>query len=355
MLLRNIDWTLWGLIAVLLGAGSLSLYSTAPEFFNKQLLWIGVGVVMVIGLLMLDLRSFSEHKGFVLGLYLAVVGLLVATYLFAPEIKGNRAWFVIGSFQFQPAEFAKIAVIVLLSYFFSKRHIGIARWKTVIVSFIYTAIPVGLIMVQPDLGSAMVLLAIWAGLVLLSGLPLKRVILFGLLAVIAAGAMWTWILVDYQKDRIVGVFSPERDPLGVNYSVIQSKIAIGSGGLFGKGLGQGTQVQLGFLPEAHADFIFAAIAEEGGMLAVLMVVGAFGWLLLHLLRIGVHSERNIVKFLCLGVVVMFLIQFILNVGSTIGVLPVVGVTLPFVSYGGSSVLANLFLVGMIQSLARRTM
>jgi rod shape determining protein RodA len=201
----------------------------------------------------------------------------------------------------------------------------------------------------------MVLLAIWAGLVLLSGLPLKRVILFGLLAVIAAGAMWTWILVDYQKDRIVGVFSPERDPLGVNYSVIQSKIAIGSGGLFGKGLGQGTQVQLGFLPEAHADFIFAAIAEEGGMLAVLMVVGAFGWLLLHLLRIGVHSERNIVKFLCLGVVVMFLIQFILNVGSTIGVLPVVGVTLPFVSYGGSSVLANLFLVGMIQSLARRTM
>ncbi len=349
----RIDWTLFGTIAVLMLLGVLSLLSTAPDLFVKQIIWICIGAVVMVGMLVVDMRSFLGHKGFMVALYVGIILLLLATYFFAPEIKGNRAWLVIGGFQFQPSELAKIVLIIVLAHFFSKRYIGIARWSTMFTSFAYMAVPVALIAIQPDLGSALILVAIWLGFVLLSGLPLRTIMLFVLFGIVVFALMWTLVLADYQKARIMGVFEPEQDPLGINYSVIQSKIAIGSGGLLGKGFGQGTQIQLGFLPEAQTDFIFSAIAEEGGFVAVLLLVTTFMWMILRILKIGSLAEGNTLKFLCLGVAVMFLTQFVLNIGSAIGMLPVVGITLPFVSYGGSSLLANMVLIGMIQSLQKR--
>ena len=349
----RIDWTLLGTIAVLMILGVLSLLSTAPDLFVKQIIWIVIGIVVLVGLLIVDLRSFLGHKGFMVALYVGITLLLLATYFFAPEIKGNRAWFVIGGFQFQPSELAKIVLIIVLAHFFSKRYVGIARWSTMFASLTYMIVPVVLIAIQPDLGSALILVAIWLGFVLLSGLPFRTIVLFVLLGAVAFALMWTLVLADYQKACIMGVFEPEQDPLGVNYSVIQSKIAIGSGGLLGKGFGQGTQIQLGFLPEAQTDFIFSAIAEEGGFVAVLLLVTTFMWMILRILKIGSLAEGNMLKFLCLGVAVMFLTQFVLNIGSAVGMLPVIGVTLPFVSYGGSSLLANMILIGMIQSLQKR--
>jgi rod shape determining protein RodA len=332
-----------------MGAGLLSLASSRPELFYKQLIWIFIGLVFVVVFTFLDLRSFFSHGNVSVVLYVITVALLIVTFVFAPSINGNRAWLLIGPFQFQPSELAKLALIIMLATFFAKRHVGIARWKVIIGSFAYAAIPALIIASQPDMGSALIVLGIWFGFLLVSGIPIKRLIIAGVFFVLAFMLLWTSVFKDYQKDRVIGLFQPQQDPLGANYNVIQSKIAIGSGGILGKGFGQGTQTQLGFLPEAQTDFIFAAIAEEGGLLGVGLILCAFLWMMWRLLHVSIMVEGNTAKFLCLGAFVLFLIQFILNVGSVIGILPVVGVTFPFVSYGGSSILVNLILIGLIQS------
>ncbi|KKS82642.1 MAG: Rod shape-determining protein RodA [Candidatus Wolfebacteria bacterium GW2011_GWC1_43_10] len=347
--LKKLDWKLLLSVTLLLVLGLLSLLSTAPDLFYKQIIWIVISVLVGVFLIVIDLRSFFSRKSIVFSFYWLVIGVLVLTYFLAPQIKGNRAWIILGSFQFQPSELAKIALIIVLSYFLSRRHIGIARWGIFFSSFFYGFFPALLIAIQPDLGSALVVGAVWAGFVLISGLPLKKVFISALVLIVSLVLIWSYVLKDYQKERIAGLFNPQEDPLGINYNVIQSKIAIGSGGLFGKGFGQGTQVQLGFLPEAQTDFIFAAIAEEGGFLAIIVLCLAFMGMILRILKIGLSSEANFYKFLSLGSVILFLTQFILHVGSNLGLLPVIGVTLPFVSYGGSSILSSMILVGMIQS------
>lgn len=348
-LFKKIDWQLNMAIIVLMIAGLTSLLSSSPDFFYRQIYWIAIAVIAVIILIFSDLRSFFSHKAVIRGLYILVVTVLIFAFFFAPKIKGNRSWIVIGSFQFQPSEFAKVVLIIALAYFFSKAHIGIGRWKIVATSFLYFAVLGGLVGVLPDMGSAFVLFSVWFGFLLVSGMPFKKVMLSALLFAVVFALMWVSVLKPYQKDRVLGTLFPQRDPMGSNYHVIQSKIAIGSGGIFGEGFRQGTQVQLGFLPEAQTDFIFAAIAEEGGLVAIIILIGAFGWVIVRILKIGDIIEGNFNKFLCLGTALLFTAQFIFNVGSNLGVLPVIGVTFPFVSYGGSSLLANMILVGMIQS------
>jgi rod shape determining protein RodA len=352
-LLKRTDWKLYTAVAVLLAAGLGSLLSTQQELFGRQLVWICAGAVLMLLLLFADLRSFFSSKNVIYGAYWLVNGLLALTLFIAPEIKGNRAWIVIGSFQFQPAEFAKIAVILLLAFYFSRKHIGIARMRTLLGSFVYAAIPAGLIMLQPDLGSALVILGIWFGFVLLSGIPIKKLLLTLIVFAAVFGIAWQFGFEQYQKDRVLAVFVPSEDPLGRGYNAIQSKIAIGSGGFFGKGFGQGTQVQLGFLPEAQTDFIFSAIAEEGGLFAAWIVILAEFFLVFRLIREGAVLEGNFAKLSALGAAVLFFLQAALNIGSAVGAAPVIGMTLPFVSYGGSSIIANLMLVGIIQSLYAR--
>lgn len=352
-LLRRIDWQLMVAAALLFGSGLISLLSSHQDLFWKQCAWIAIGVGAVFFLIMVDLRSFFSNKSLIFGLYYVTIGLLAATYAFAPVIKGNRAWLFIGPFQFQPSELAKAVLILVLAQYFAKNHISIGRWGTIIKSFLISVPFIGLIVIQPDMGSALVLLGIWGSFILISGLPLKRIAIGLLVGIMAAGLVWSFGLKEYQKDRIIGAFNPEKDPLGVNYNVIQSKIAIGSGGMFGKGFGQGTQTQLGFLPESHNDFIFSAIAEEGGFFAIILVVGSYTWMIARILKIGARTDSNIYAFVCLGTASLFFIQFFFNVGSATGIFPVIGVTLPLVSYGGSSILANMLLIGMIQSFKAR--
>jgi rod shape determining protein RodA len=348
-LFRKIDWQLGIAILILMAAGLLSLLSSSPDFFYKQLYWIAIAVIVAMILIFSDLRSFFSHKAVVRGFYILIVVALIFAFFFAPKIKGNRSWIVIGSFQFQPSEFAKVALIIALAYFFSKAHIGIGRWKIVITSFFYFAVLGGLVGSLPDMGSAFILFSVWFGFLLVSGMPFKKVMLSTVLFAVIFALMWVSVLKPYQKERVLSTLFPERDPMGSNYHVIQSKIAIGSGGVFGKGFGQGTQVQLDFLPEAQTDFIFAAIAEEGGLIAITIIIGAFGWMIFRILKIGNMIDGNFNKFLCLGTALLFIAQLVFNVGSNLGALPVIGVTFPFVSYGGSSLLANMILVGMIQS------
>lgn len=348
--IKKIDWKLYSAIFLLLGAGLVSLLSTGGDFFYRQLWWIAIGVVCMAILIFADLRSFFSNKALVYGLYICVNIMLLVTLIIAPEIKGNRAWIVIGTFQLQPAEFAKIALILLCAYFFSHAHVQINRLRTLIISFVYTAIPAGLIMLQPDVGSSLILLGIWFGFVLVSGISVKKLLMVVAFFAVLFALAWNVGLQEYQKNRILGVFSPSADPLGSGYNVIQSKIAIGSGGIIGKGFGQGTQSQLGFLPEAQNDFIFSGIAEEGGVLAALIVLFAEFFLVYRCIRQGVILEGNFAKLIAIGAGIFFFLQAGINIGSALGVAPVVGITLPFVSYGGSSIIANLLLVGIIQSL-----
>lgn len=350
MYIKRLDWLLnFGIIFLWL-AGLLSLLSTKTQLFWWQFLWGAIGFAVIVLLANFDWRSFINYQWFVGGVYCLSVLLLIVTYFVAPSVRGVRAWLPIGGLQFQTSELAKFSLILLYSYFFAKGHISIVRLKTIGVSFLYFLIPAALVLIQPDLGTALVLAGLWFGYLLVSGLPWRRIFLAVLVFIIAMIALWFYGLEEYQKERILGLFNPSRDPLGTNYSVIQSKIAIGSAGLFGKGFRQGTQVQLGFLPEAQTDFIFAALIEEFGAFTGLAVIGVFLLALFEIMRIGLRADNNFSKFICLGTAIIFLIHFILNLGSNLGLVPVVGVPFPFLSYGGSNLLTSALLIGMIQSI-----
>lgn len=346
---KRLDWLLNFGIGFLFLAGLVSLASANTRLFWLQLLWGAISFGIIILLANFDWRSFVNYQWFIFGIYGITIFLLLITYFLAEPIRGVRAWLPIGPFQAQTSELAKFALILLYSSYFAKGHVGISHFKTTALSFLYFLFPAGLVLIQPDLGTVLVLFGLWFGYLLVSGLRWKNILWSGAVFIAVLILMWSFVLKDYQKDRVLGLLDPARDPLGANYNVIQSKIAIGSAGFWGKGFWQGTQTQLGFLPEAQTDFMFAALVEEFGVLAGLAVIGAFLLALFEIMRIGLRSDNNFSKFICLGTSIVFLIHFILNLGSNLGLVPVVGVSFPFLSYGGSNLLTNAFLIGMIQS------
>ncbi|RJQ29343.1 hypothetical protein C4571_01805 [Candidatus Parcubacteria bacterium] len=341
-------------VGILVGAGLLALSSISIELFSLQLLWVGFGILLIFVFYFSDWRLLLNYRWLISGLYVLTLVLLVVAYFKGPVIRETRSWLVLGSFHFQPVELAKVALILIYAQFFSRRHISIARWKNIAGSFVLFALPAGLVALQPDLGSALILFGIWFGFLLFSGLPTRRVVA-ALLVLVALGIFgWSQILKDYQRERILGVVYPERSVLGINYSVIQSKIAIGSGGLLGKGYGQGSQVQLGFLPEPATDFIVSALIEEWGLVVGLVVLGAFLYLVFGIVQIGMAAEHNFEKFIALGAAMVFGLQFLLNTGSATGITPVIGITFPFLSYGGSSILTSFLLLSLVNAIRRKS-
>ncbi|MBI2010624.1 MAG: FtsW/RodA/SpoVE family cell cycle protein [Candidatus Colwellbacteria bacterium] len=331
----------------------MTLASGDQSLFIRQLIWVLAGLFFFFSLPLLNLKAVFNYRWLILGIYFFVLLLLLITYFAAPFIHGARSWLVLGPIQIQPAEFMKASFIILFSSFFAIRHVTIARLRIIGASFIYFIVPTLLVLIQPDLGTALVLFGIWFGYLLVSGLPLRYLLVILIVISILGVLGWQFLLEDYQKDRITALFTPSEDPLGVNYSVFQSKIAIGSAGFFGKGFGQGTQVQLGFLPAAGTDFIFAAFVEEWGILGGTLLIAAFIFLAYRVLQLGTRSANNFGKFFSLGTVVFLLVHFVINLGSTLGVLPVIGIGLPFVSYGGSNLLTSLILLGILQSVVLR--
>lgn len=352
-ILKRQDWPLNAAVLFLAAASLLILSSIDRQLFWLQMIWLGAAFAVVFIFTAIDWRPLVNYRWLVFGIYAAALALLVLTLFLAPTIRASRSWLVIGPMRIQTSELAKFALILVLSYFFAKRHIGIARLSVLFRSFIYFALPTGLIILQPDLGSTLIIFAIWFGFLLVSGIKWRHLLIGFLIFAALSVLAWNFFLADYQKGRIVAFLNPEHDPLGVNYSVIQSRIAIGSAGFWGKGYGQGTQAQLGFLPAAATDFVFSAFVEEWGILGGFLVIGAFTLLLLRIIKNGLNANNNFTKLVCLGAALMFLVQFLVNTGSALGFLPVIGVTFPFLSYGGSSILTNAMLVGIIQSAAVR--
>lgn len=353
-LLRKLDWQLNIAVIFLAACGLLMLASSSPHLFWRQTAWYLLGFSAVLIFANVDWRWLASQAWLRQSVYWLVLSALVLTYLLAPTVRGVKSWLVIGPIQFQFSELAKLSLILVYAGFFSIRHFETSLLRNIIYSFIYLLPNLLLVLAQPDLGTAVILFGIWVGFVLLSGITWRQFFAGVLIMAVVGVFAWTGFLKSYQKERIVSFLFPDIDPLGVSYNVIQAKIAIGSAGFFGKGFDQGTQVQLGFLPEVQADFIFAAFAEEWGLLGGVLVIAAFWLVLYRIVRIGLDTGGNYAKFLALGSVLVLILHFVFNLGSNLGLLPVVGVTFPFLSYGGSSLLTLFILLGIIQSINKQS-
>ena len=340
-------------LAVVLFSSLLVLSSISDKFFYKQALFIGLGIAFVFFFRKLDWQAVFSYRWFILGFYTLSVFLLILVLAAGPDIRNVKSWLVLGSFSLQPAELAKVALILLYAEYFSRRHLSVARWRIILVSFLFFIAPAVLVALQPALGSAIVLFGIWFGFLLSSGLPRDKIFMALGVFLISIFFLWNFGLKDFQKLRVVHFFYPEKNVLGANYSVIQSKVAIGSAGLWGKGYGQGSQTQLGFLTEPANDFVLAALIEEWGVAGGIAVIVSFLALLLGILKIGLTAVRNFEKFICLGTVIIFGTQFFMNGGSTLGLIPVVGIPFPFLSYGGSSILTSFFLIAIISAIDKK--
>ncbi len=341
-------------LGVLVAAGLVILSALSFHLFLLQSLWVFLGALLVAFFWYVDWRAVFNARWGIWLFYGVALALMLFAYLHGPVIRNTRSWISLGPFTVQPVEFMKIALIFLYANYFSRRHLAVARWQNIFTSFFFFAVPAAVAVRLPDLGSAVIFFGIWFGFLLLSGLPLRRVMVALLVFGLAAGFIWVYVLKDYHRARIIGFLYPQESVLGVNYSTIQAKIAIGSAGLTGKGYGQGTQTELGFLSEPTEDFIFAGIVEEWGIAGGFVVLGAFLFLIVRILMIGALADENFEKFICLGAAMMLGVQVFLNAGSATGLIPVVGVTFPFLSYGGSSMLADFFLVAVVNSIRKRS-
>jgi rod shape determining protein RodA len=340
-------------VGIILLASFTILSSISRQLFYQQLVWAVLGVGIILFFRRVDWRLFFNYRWVIWGLYALAVLLLVLTHFTAPLIRNAKSWLVLGPLSFQPVELVKIALILLYAEYFSRRHLAVARWGNILTSFALFAVPAALVAVQPNLGSSLILFGIWFGFLLASGLPRKRVVV-ALIAFIVVGVVgWNFGLKNYQRERIRAVFYPEQSVLTYNYSVVQSKIAIGSAGFWGKGYGQGSQAQLGFLSVPETDFALAALIEEWGVAVGILVVAALAYLIVQVLRVGMRADHNFEKFICLGTAMVFGIHFLLNAGSVVGLTPVIGVTFPFLSYGGSSLLTNFFLLALVNAIRER--
>ena len=359
-LIGKMDFILLLVIAVILFSGLLILNSAAASkeqaYVMKQSIWIVAGIVV----LMLTIRfDYTILQKYVKPVYIFNILLLVAVLIFGREISGARSWFIFpGIGSLQPAEFAKIMTIICFAHFLNERKGNLNTLLEMIPCFIFVAIPVFLILLQPDLGSALVFIAILVGMMYVAGAnPKILLVLFGggaslvLIYILGVWKLGWWCpLKTYQLNRFLVLFDPSIDPRGVGYNVWQAKIAIGNGGLFGEGLGMGSQTTGSFLPEQWTDFIFAVYAEEFGFIGAGMLLILFAILLYRGLRIAMLSKDLFGALIATGVVSMYLFHILENVGMCMGLMPVTGIPLPFVSYGGSSTLANFLGIALLQNI-----
>lgn len=265
--------------------------------------------------------------------------------------QGAQSWFSLGFFSIQPAEIAKLILIILLTKYFSRRHVEIAHIKHIFVSGAYTMILALFVFAQPDFGSALIIVLIWLGMILVSGVSKKHLIILIITGFVAFAGLWLFAFKPYQKERVVSFLHPLTNLQGSGYNTYQSKIAVGSGGLVGKGIGYGTQSRLNFLPEYETDFIFAAFAEEWGFVGVLMVFLAFSVLIFRILRLATLGDTNFEILFTLGVAVFFISHFFVHIGVNLGMLPVTGTTLPFMSYGGSHLIIEFAALGILTAMS----
>jgi rod shape determining protein RodA len=356
--LKNFDWLLFAAVMLLICFGLAEIYSIALSKgdleminFKKQLIFIAVGIALLFLFAFIDyynLRTFSN--------YIYIIGLLslVGLFFFGTTIRGTRGWFAFGGSTIQPVEFVKLALIIFLARYFSSVSIKSGSFKHLFLSGLGAVLLVFLVLQQPDFGSALILFLLWGALVLLAGFKKKFIIIIGLILSLAFTIGWVFLFKDYQKQRVITFLKPQTNSLDQSYNITQAIIAVGSGGLTGRGIGFGSQSQLKFLPEAQNDFIFAVIAEELGLFGVILVIGFFSLIFYRLLNSIRKINDDFGIYYILGLVALIFIEMFINISMNIGLLPVVGISLPFLSYGGSAILSSLIMIGIAESIIIRS-
>lgn len=349
----GIDWLLVVFILPVLLAGLVTMksFTESSPFFSHQLIWIGISFIMLFSLSFIDFR-FLKRTDILVLLFAIFSFLLLALFVLGHTSNGAKSWFSLGGFSFQPSDMMTLVVILMLAKYFSRRHVEIDNFKHIFISGIYAFIPFLLVFFQPDFGSAIIILFIWVGMTLVSGISRKYfLILVGAGLVIFVG-LWFFVFHTYQKERIINFVNPMADIHGTGYNIYQSTIAVGSGQLLGKGVGFGTQSRLKFLPEYQTDFVFAAFVEEWGFVGAMLLFLLFGLILWRILHIALLGATNFEILYGIGLSIYLMSHFIVNIGMNIGIMPVAGITLPFMSYGGSHLLTEFIGLGILMGMNR---
>jgi rod shape determining protein RodA len=353
---RKLDWTLITSSFLLVGFGLLSIYSSSVgrgDFLNfkKQLIFFGIGIFIMFLFSFFDWRYFREDPYLILILYFISLLALAGLFFFAPEIRGTKSWYKVGPVSLDPIEFVKIIMVVLLAKYFSARHVEMYRIRHILFSGFYILLPSVLIFFQPNLGSVLILLCLWLGILFVSGIKLRHFLILVIIGALLLAVGWATILKDYQKERVLSFIQPQlSDPLKIGWNQRQAKIAVGSGGLFGQGIFKGSQTQYGFLPEPQTDFIFASIAEETGLAGVSVLFLFLLILIWRVMKIALAAGNNFSRLFAVGFNILLISQIFINIGMSIGLLPIIGIPLPLVSYGGGGLILTFLALGIFQNI-----
>ncbi|MCK5044744.1 rod shape-determining protein RodA [Candidatus Parcubacteria bacterium] len=352
---QKLDWILIAIAGALVAFGLLLIYSCSlgsGDFLNfqKQIIFFSIGIFLMFLASFVDFRSFKNEPYLILAAYFFCLLSLAGLFFFGPEIRGVKGWYKLGPVSIDPIEFTKLILIILLAKYFSLRHIEMYRVRHILLSGLYVFLPAALIFFQPDMGSVMVLVFLWIGVLLISGIKLRHFLVLLLCGLILFAFSWMFLLKDYQKERIISFVQPQFEPLGIGWSQTQAKIAIGNGGLLGQGIGKGSQTQYGFLSEPQTDFIFSAIAEETGLAGVTVLLTLFLLFMWRILRIAAKVRSNFSRLFISGFAVLLAAQIFINIGMNLGLLPIIGIPMPFVSYGGSGMIMFFIALGILQNI-----
>lgn len=353
--ISHIDWILFFSVLLIVGAGLVTMnsFDETNFFFWRQLVWLAISVVAFFVVSMIDV-SFLKRTQVILWLYGIAVGLLAILFILGSVVKGAQSWFSFGLFAFQPSEFGKIILIILLAKYFSKRHIEIRNVRHIIVSGAYAFFLFGLVLLQPDFGSALIIFLIWFGMVMVSGLSKKHFFTVMLVGIGAFVVMWSFVFQDYQRTRISSFLNPLEDVQGAGYNAYQSMVTVGSGQILGKGIGYGTQSRLQFLPEYQTDFVFAAFSEEWGLVGVSILFFLYAVVIWRIIYNSSKGKGNFETLYGLGLSILLVGHFMVNVGMNIGLLPVTGITVPMMSYGGTHLLITFIGFGILMAMRKNS-
>jgi rod shape determining protein RodA len=354
--LKRIDWLLVLFIFPIIISGLVTMKSfTALEggsvFFNKQIIWVLVSLFVFFLFSFIDFR-FLKRTNVLVSIFLFACFVLLSLFILGHVSHGAKSWFNFGLFAFQPVDMMKLVLVLILAKYFSRRHVEIGDIKHIFISGFYALVPLVLVLLQPDFGSAMIIGFIWLGMVLVSGIKKSHLFLVFASGAVIFLSLWFLVFAPYQKARIMNFINPLADIHGTGYNALQSTIAVGSGQIFGKGLGFGTQSRLKFLPQAQSDFIFAAYAEEWGLVGGLLILVLYGLVIWRILHSAALGASNFEILFGMGIAIFFMSQILINIGMNLGLMPITGIPLPFMSYGGSHLLTEFAGLGILMSMRR---
>lgn len=350
--LKYFDYPLFFSVLLISSMSVFTIYTiqNGRIFALRQLFWVLAGVALSIVVANVDIRKI---KSFAKPFYLFSLLLLILVFLNGVLSHGAKRWISIAFFHIQPSEFVKVSIILVLAHYFDENpKYGAYSFNELFIPFILIVIPTGLILIQPDLGTSVIILAISFSILLLAGIKRSLLMKMAILGITFLPFAWS-SLKPYQKDRIMAFINPYAAPATYGYHIIQSEIAIGSGGLLGKGVKGATQTALNFLPESHTDFIFSVFSEQRGFVGDLILIFLYLFIILRAIRIAKNTKSNFERFVAIGIIAMIWVSFVFNVGMTMGLLPVVGIPLVFFSYGGSAMIINFFCLGLLLSIKLR--